>query len=157
MAFTPQNPSSAQQAPTQTNHSHCKLLSPLCSKRSTFFFKLHFLMRWLCTNTSTAAAFHLWGHWHIPMKVKALRSLHDGTGLGFTLLPKQHFTTTGGRCECGSRQHQIFLEDVRELEMLENQVAPLVGSMVVQHGTSLFIRVASLCSFFWQRTRAESD
>lgn len=55
----------------------------------------------LSTNTSATAAFHLQGHWRVPMKVTAVRSLHERSG--FTLLPKQPLHHQWGGAGRGTR------------------------------------------------------
>lgn len=161
LPLPPCDPDSPRQAQTQTNYCVSKLLSPL---RQTFPvistpFPKEVSVCLLIPVRQQLSTCRVIGQ--VPMKVTAVRSLHERTGPGFMLPPKQPLHLHSGKM--WSRHVRISgigscRENVWELEMLEKQVPAPTGSVVGWHGcTSLFIRVASLCVFWQRRIRAVSD
>lgn len=89
------NPDSARQAQTQTNYCVSKLLSPL---RQTF----PLISTPFPEEVSVCLLIPVWQQLstcrvigQVPMKVTAVRSLHQRIGPRFTLLPNNHFIITG--------------------------------------------------------------
>lgn len=91
----------------------------------------------------------------VPMKVTAVRSLHERIGPGFTLPPKNnHFINTGEDVKVALEHLSVGC--LRAGKHWRKQVP--TGSTVGWHGcSSIFIRVASLCVFWQRRIRAVSD
>lgn len=102
LPLPPCDPDSARQAQTQTNYCVSKLLSPL---RQTF----PLISTPFPEEVSACLLIPMWQQLstcrvmgQVPMKVTAVRSLHERIGPRFTLLPKQPLHLHRGRCEGGT-------------------------------------------------------